>query len=495
MILRGVIENIFGGALCFRGFARIQDLAKLSYSKDDYQRPVDTKRSKEILNFLRNGEFRFFPEITLNLFFGDDQAIPAILNGASQGKTTISDGIEIRTITKDYKDYLESDKFDSPLLRRISLDFKDDTKKHLTRIDGNHRLSAVDLLIEDINDPDKKVNAEELEALNYLVPFNILMQLKGVDAERNEIAFFHLINSKAEPLNSEENLRSIFENNFFSTEQIKQLVGEQALKAKDLYEAIKDYNFLGIEPILKNNLKSFCIKCTEQFDDDIMVSDIQNSIQQIDSFYKEKDIGLNTNENLLLAFTHVKTTRDKETFEKFQKWIVNNHIFEIKEISSESIIQIFEKVHAKRIFKIFVAMPYWSHAEVTEYNNLFKEVCKEVSKKINTTVELIPIMRFQGKSKRIDSRLIEKIKECDVFIADITGCNKNVIFEIGLAEGLDKHMILIKAEQDKKMPPFDMDKLQYIPYNQDAYYGAIKGIISRNLTTLLIKEYDLIQNV
>jgi len=495
MILRGVIENIFGGALCFRGFARIEDLAKLSYAKDSYQRPVDTKRSKEILNFLRNGEFRFFPEITLNLFFRDDQAIPAILNGSPRGKIALSDEIDIHTITKDYKDYLESDKFDSPLLRRIALDFKDETKKYLSRIDGNHRLSAVDLLIEDINDPDKKVNSDELEALNYLVPFNILMQFKGTDAERNEIAFFHLINSKAQPLSSEENLRSIFENNFFSQEQIKQLVGEHALRAKELYEAIKDYNFLGIQPILENNLKSFCIKCTEKFNNDITVSDIQNSIQQIDSFYKEKDLGENTNENLLLAFTYIKTVKDKETFDKFKKWIVNNHIFEIKEISSDSIIQIFEKVHLKRIFKIFVAMPYWSHSEVTEYNNLFKEVCREASKKISTTIELIPIMRFQGKSKRIDARLIEKIKECDVFVADITGCNKNVIFEVGLAEGLDKHMILIKAEQDKKMPPFDMDKLQYIPYNQDAYYGAIKGIVTRNLTALLIKEYDLIHNV
>ncbi len=140
---------------------------------------------------------------------------------------------------------------------------------------------------------------------------------------------------------------------------------------------------------------------------------------------------------------------------------------------------------------MFVAMPYWSHPEVNEYNNLFKEICIATSKKLNVEVELIPIMRFSGKSQRIDARLIEKIKECDVFIADITGCNQNVIFEVGYAEGQDKPMILIKAEQDETIAPFDMDKLQYIPYDKNVYYNAIKGVITRNLTELLKKEFKI----
>ena len=59
--------------------------------------------------------------------------------------------------------------------------------------------------------------------------------------------------------------------------------------------------------------------------------------------------------------------------------------------------------------------------------------------------ELIPIMRFRGAAQRIDRRLIEKITECDIFIADITGNNENVIFEIGLAEGNGKQMLLIRS--------------------------------------------------
>ena len=52
-------------------------------------------------------------------------------------------------------------------------------------------------------------------------------------------------------------------------------------------------------------------------------------------------------------------------------------------------------------------------------------------------------------------------------------------------------MILIKAEQDEAVAPFDMDKLQYIPYNQDVYYNAIKNIVIGNLTELLKKEFKI----
>lgn len=68
-------------------------------------------------------------------------------------------------------------------------------------------------------------------------------------------------------------------------------------------------------------------------------------------------------------------------------------------------------------------------------------------------------MRFKGNSQRIDSRLIKCIKECDIFIADLTTCNDNVIFEIGLAEGNNKPILLIKAESDTSQLPFDEAEL------------------------------------
>lgn len=124
----------------------------------------------------------------------------------------------------------------------------------------------------------------------------------------------------------------------------------------------------------------------------------------------------------------------------------------------------------------------------------------EISKKVNYGLELIPIMRFRGASQRIDSRLINMIKKCDIFIGDLTTCNDNVIFEVGLAEGSGKKILLIKAveEDTDKIPfdeatkldkgviiPFDMDKLQYIPYSNSGYYNSIKGIMRNNIPVIV----------
>jgi len=128
---------------------------------------------------------------------------------------------------------------------------------------------------------------------------------------------------------------------------------------------------------------------------------------------------------------------------------------------------------------------------VNEYNKLFKEVLKDVQStcKSNVDLQLIPIMRFKGESQRIDQRLLNSIKDCDVFIADITECNENVMYEVAYAEGREKPIILIKREGDDTTPPFDMEKMQWIPYDGDSYYNSIKSIINNNLKSILENRF------
>ena len=194
--------------------------------------------------------------------------------------------------------------------------------------------------------------------------------------------------------------------------------------------------------------------------------------------------------DILLALT-VVYLKENTVFEKFLDWVNKNEVGNIHELFFENIIKLFNNIHQQRSYKVFVAMPYISFKRVNEYNKLFKEVLSDISEKIGFGLELIPIMRFRGESQRIDHRLIEKIKECDIFIGDLTTVNNNVIFEIGLAEGNNKKILLIKSEEDtKQLPfdkatildkgkriPFDLDKLQYIPYSNSGYYNDIKSIM------------------
>jgi len=483
MILRGVIEYTFGGALCFRGFARIGDLAKISKPKDIYQREVDIERAKEILDFLRNGKYRFFSELTFGLNFVDPNAIFNIERGVIGN---FLDGINFQRYKKDYEDYEKSDKFESPLLRRIALQFKDDNKKYLSRIDGNHRLTAVENLEEN-----------EISSLNYLVPFCIILQQESDDAERHENAYFHSINSKSVRLTSEENLNSILSANLFSENEIEEILGRNGLLAKSLLEKLDNYTFQGIDHIIKDYRRSFALGCFELFEDENnnderpTTEDIQKAIQYIDTLYSEEN-KLKESENLeiLLTLIYYKL-KGKTIFENFKEWIFGNHIFNLKEIKASSIIKIYNSIHFSRPYKIFVAMPFWSQDIVFEYNKLFKEICNEISNKAKVEIELIPIMNHYGKSKRIDRHIMDKIKESDIFIANITGNNRNVIFEVGYAEACNKHMIILKEESDKKIVPFDMDKLRRISYCKQIYYNDIKTKVSLNIISILKDEYKI----
>src|SRR4051812_10120416 len=55
---------------------------------------------------------------------------------------------------------------------------------------------------------------------------------------------------------------------------------------------------------------------------------------------------------------------------------------------------------------------------------------------------------------RISKQIIEEIVRCDVMIADVTGNNANVFYEIGLRQALLKPYVLM-AEKGHRLP-FDL---------------------------------------
>ncbi|MBI2258198.1 MAG: hypothetical protein HYU67_04790 [Flavobacteriia bacterium] len=484
MILRGVIENTFGGALCFRGFAKIGDLALISSSDKTYQRDVNDNRTEDILDFLQNGKYRFFSELTFGLQVPDESAIPNIINGK---RCTFSNSIKLEINTKDFKDYLQSDKFDSPLLRRISLEFPDKEYKYLSRIDGNHRLSAVDSL--DASNP------KDFEKLNYLVSFCIIIQQESDDAKKHEHAYFHLINSKSVKLTSEENLKAIFSNALFSDAELIEIIGKNALDVKDLIEYFDNFHFENLFYLINENQRTFALTCSyifSYFNEPIDTQKIISTLHFLNTeFSTDNKLSKISNFNILICLMYYKIT-NPTFYEKFKEWVLKNIIYDIKKIKANNIIEIYNKLISKKIYKLFVAMPYWSHGEVNEYNSLFKEICSKVSEKAKINLELIPIMRFRGKSQRIDQRLLDCINECDIFVANITGNNLNVVFEVGYADHKGVPIILLKEESDYCDVPFDMDKLQYLPYKKEIYYNDIKTKLTGNILAILTKDFNII---
>jgi nucleoside 2-deoxyribosyltransferase len=62
------------------------------------------------------------------------------------------------------------------------------------------------------------------------------------------------------------------------------------------------------------------------------------------------------------------------------------------------------------------------------------------------------------------SQVWRDIRRSDVVVADLTGLNPNVFYEMGLAHALGKTIILIK-QKDAQRVPFDLGNHRYYEYD------------------------------
>ena len=72
---------------------------------------------------------------------------------------------------------------------------------------------------------------------------------------------------------------------------------------------------------------------------------------------------------------------------------------------------------------------------------------------------------------RITDRLLEALRECSFCVADLTGCNPNVMWETGYAMALGKPVILVT--QDIATLPFDIRDMQAIPYDRTKLHASL----------------------
>lgn len=224
--LSGILEYSMGGFLCLRGFASFKMLSAISEPNPEVQRNLIAQHQGEMAEFLNGGEYRFFPEVILSLNLTDgrsefdkiDLFHSELRSGQTWNKSIGGFQISIsQNVTKNVVNAFDP----SPRLDRINIaHLKFDEKEHrITRIDGNHRLSAAASVRED-----------------FAVPFCLLLFQNPEENGQYSRAIFHNINAKQVPLNLEENLKVIYENRPKSIFVSMQFSVETA----DTYQTIED---------------------------------------------------------------------------------------------------------------------------------------------------------------------------------------------------------------------------------------------------------------
>jgi hypothetical protein len=122
--------------------------------------------------------------------------------------------------------------------------------------------------------------------------------------------------------------------------------------------------------------------------------------------------------------------------------------------------------------RIFVLMPF-----AAEFGDVYLLGIREVGEKLGFAVDRADDIEH---NENILEVIQEHIRQCDVVIADMSGRNPNVFYEIGYAHALERPTILLCRKADNI--PFDLQSINYIGYSSIV---ELRDRLERRLKSLL----------
>lgn len=514
MILRGILDRSLSNQLCIRGFASIKLLANISEADDSYQRDLYGEQEEIVKRFLEREKFLFFPEVILSYkfpFVGDTSKNPflAVKNIKQQTKNTISfksnkDGTKFKVKRVAYK---SQDLRGEEAIYIVELELEDEyisdinfhkLKRPFHRIDGNHRLTVAEFsdseIVEKMVVPFCVILGEEY----FDDKDEVIENEESLLFEKSIRVYFHNINTKSLPLTPEQNLRVIIdEKKLFSDDELQETFKRSGLLVRKICDKIQNFtSFKGLEYLLESNHRTILLDifdCLDNYEtnNEILLEAVEEAIQTVNELYKTED-NLKSNNNVGIFITLIYyCVTDKQKYHSFISWILQNHLFET-DVNHWSLIEIFDKV-SEQEFKVFVAMPYFDGdpETVAEYNDIYNSVIEKIGKDFGIKISLYEIMNNKGETQDQIQDIINKIQECKIFIADISGNNANVLYETGWARALKKPTLLFREEKSEK-PKSDYANDTYHIYKNTSRNRSLSKIARENILEVLSKNYGVI---
>lgn len=464
MILSGIIDTTLGGFTVIRGFARLGDLERHSVTNPEYQRNLIDEHKEGIKRFLSEQKFLFFPEVILSVSLNLKKKTTVDLLEKGFSSSSNVDGLSLKVVkAKLPQNTTLSSGKGAPSLAYLTL--PDEFK--LFRIDGNHRLSAVEGSVD--------------TATMYILstPYCIVLHQEPSEAERFEKVVFHDINSKQRPLTSEENLKLILQEGgsaLFSDQNLLDVssFGLSYLMARKLIPKFNSEFLAGLAKLFENrytlalSLSSFLIdreesfKKTDQSNLDEQVSRIRDALKTLNNIYENPSyirLQESASQSILVAFVYFALKDEGKHHLSFIRWIMSNRIDRLASVSglqaqggfyhsgrnqaldAANIIDVFESILSARRREIFVSMEF-----STNTNSVYEaiqEAIAQVNQKhrlqADLTLKPIRIDRTnKGHSFTIPDGILQAIDGCGLLIADLTQSNKNVYHEVGFLMGLNQ---------------------------------------------------------
>lgn len=466
MKLCGILSKVMDNYLCLRGIASIKALAEISEVNPDIQRNLLEEHKDEMKDFLERGEYTFFPEVVLSMDVGltdssneNFEDLLTVVDSADKGFNKEVGKVKINFTAERNKLFDERKQVKIAQFEFAEADIK------LSRIDGNHRLSAAQYLANDV-----------------LIPFCLIVFPNLEEAKNNSRAIFHNINSKQIPLKLEQNIKIIIESQDVFPDNIlkkTQPFGIHYKFTRDLLCGIGNLDFTcfpRIKELISEEKYSFFTYLFRYLleknlvDNTNAVGKLKSELVNIENALNEYNIITTASHSSIIGALAYYKLAFPDKYNRFIKWVASNHIAEAKTISLDDLINIFDKVYDNIPKKVFLARWYPATTD-PEYNkaklrlNAIKAITEELD------LELIDIGTQQTGTFDIRTVMYHRITQSDIFIADLTGNRHNVMVEVGYAlrhvkEGRMIFYFQPKDANDKV--PFDLSGFKYEPISDSA---------------------------
>lgn len=476
-----------GGFLCLRGFASYKMLSAISKPNAEVQRGLIDKHKGDMARFLNAGEYKFFPEVILatNLTDGtkDFDTLKLFHSSLQSGQTwnknigNFQFNISRHVSKNILNQYDQLPKIERIYLAHIKFD---ESNCELIRIDGNHRLSAADEVTTD-----------------FTLPFCLLLFQNPSENDQFTRAIFHNINAKQKPLKLEENLKVILESpQVFSDDTLirdPSFGWKYYLSRKTLQDIDFQY-FTSINSYISQDkysffvdLFEFLLKSQSVEKNDSAISKVKSQLVEVEHALVESEItATTTNIAVIGALAYYKLTNEFK-YRGFLSWIKKNNIGNVKKLHIDDVINLYDEIYEHIPKKVFLARWYPSAEKDGENDSRKAEsrivAMKEVVQELN--LDLTDLGTRETGTFDIREVMYHDIRECDIFIADLSGARHNVMIEVGYAL---KHvetarMLFYFQETDNcKSVPFDVSHLNYVPIVDS---GEIKINVKKRIIDIL----------
>lgn len=482
MKLTGIIEDVFRGVTIFRGYATLKTLARLS-SSTSYQRDKDPDRIDAIKDYISNSSYVFYPELILGWQLDNPDAIRVIKEEEKTNNISLNKGIKIKKTKFKFKSLSFGEE---PKTKVVTIEIPNTFNETIfNRIDGNHRLSVVDKIKEETGTYDTEI-------CNQIAPFSLIIQNKSNDANKFESAYFYLINSKAKALTTEENLKAIFNAEHFTNSEKKELLSIESDTVIDAIgkcaEKLSLLNLCVINNIFDGCIYSLSYYICREFETP-NVETIVSAISYINDEYYHCESPDYT-DSYIYALIKARVINHK-LYDRFKKWTLSHHLENKKGISSKTLWTMFDTIINSEL-KVFIAMPYFKKHDgnepdedlMNDYRDIYKRCFDSITVETGIPIHMFPIMNDAGLSEDMIDNIMNEIENCDIFIADITNSNPNVLYELGRAHALKKNCIIVKSDIDS-VTSSDIRNIRHYLYKNNSKSTTLLNEVRKNIVAYL----------